>query len=96
MELAVIGEEDFCLGFSLSGIRNMFETEAPQEALRKVYEDTDIGVVVFDESLLEKLDEFERTRLESSVRPVFITLSLKEESESIRRMIKKSIGVDLW
>lgn len=96
MEIAVIGKEDFCVGFSLSGIRNMFETEAPQEALGKVYDDVDIGVVVFDESLLEKLDEFERARLENSVRPVFVTLSLKEESEAIRRMIKKSIGVELW
>ncbi|MEK6837880.1 MAG: V-type ATP synthase subunit F [Nanoarchaeota archaeon] len=96
MELAVIGREDFCLGFSLAGIRNTFETESPAEALRRVSEDSEVGVVVFDESLMEKLDEFERAKLEVSIRPVFVTLSLKEESDALKKMIKKSIGVELW
>ena len=96
MELAVIGREDFCLGFSLACVRNIFETESPADALKKVSDDPEIGVVVFDESLLEKVDEFEKARLEGSVRPVFVMLSLKEESDALKRMIKKSIGVELW
>lgn len=62
----------------------------------RVSSDEEIGVVIFDEDLLPGLDEFERARLESSVRPVFVTLSLNEESESLKKMIKKSIGVELW
>lgn len=96
MEIAVIGKENFCLGFSLAGIRNIFETESPAEAITKVINDQDVGVVVVDESLMDRLDEFEKTKLEASVRPVFITLSLKEESDTIKKMIKKSIGVELW
>ncbi len=96
MELAVIGREDFCLGFSLAGIRNVFEADDPADAIRTVSENPEIGVVVLDESLLEKVDEFEKLKLEGSVRPVFITLSLKEDSDDLRKMIKKSIGVELW
>ena len=96
MDLAVIGREDFCMGFSLAGIRDIFETENPSEAIRKVNEKAEVGVVVFDESLLGKLDEFEKASLESSVRPVFVMLSLKEESDVLKKMIKKSIGVELW
>lgn len=96
MELAVIGKEDFCLGFSLAGVRNIFETESPADALKKVSGDPEVGVVVFDESLLERLDEFEKARLEGSVRPVFVMLSIKEESGALKKMIKKSIGVELW
>lgn len=96
MELAVIGKEDFCLGFSLAGVRNIFETESPADALKNVSDDLEIGVVVFDESLLGKVDEFERARLEGSIRPVFVTLSLKEDSGTLKKMIKKSIGVELW
>ena len=96
MELAVIGREDFCLGFSLAGIRNIFETENPAEAIIKVMEDQEMGVVVIDESLMDKLDEFEKAKIEASVRPVFMMLSLKEESDAIKKMIKKSIGVELW
>ncbi len=96
MELAVIGREDFCLGFSLAGIRDIFETENPAEAISRVFENQEIGVVVMDESLMGKLDDFEKAKLEDSVRPVFMTLSLKEESDALRKMIKKSIGVELW
>ena len=96
MELAVIGREDFCLGFSLAGIRNIFETENPAEAISRVMEDHEIGVVVIDESLTDKLDEFEKAKIEDSVRPVFMTLSLKEENDALKKMIKKSIGVELW
>ncbi|MBI2143244.1 V-type ATP synthase subunit F [Candidatus Woesearchaeota archaeon] len=96
MEIAVIGKEDFCLGFSLAGVRNIFETENPAEAIGKAFDDPDVGVVVVDESLMDKLDEFEKAKLEASVRPVFMTLSLKEESDALKKMIKKSIGVELW
>ena len=96
MELAVIGKEDFCLGFSLAGVRNIFETAEPAEAIEIVNRNLGIGVVIFDESLINKLDEFEKSKIESSVRPVFVMLSLKEESDALKKMIKKSIGVELW
>ena len=96
MELAVIGREDFCLGFSLAGVRNIFETSEPGEAIGMVNQNPEVGVVIFDESLLEKLDEFEKSKIEGSVRPVFVMLSLKEESDALKKMIKKSIGVELW
>ena len=96
MELAVIGKEDFCLGFSLAGIKNIFETENLAEAIGRVMVDQEVGVVVIDESLMGKLDEFEKAKIEASVRPVFMMLSLKEESDALKKMIKKSIGVELW
>ena len=95
MEIAVIGREDFCLGFSLAGVRNVFETDEPAEAVGKASKDPEVGIVIFDESLIGKLDEFEKSKIESSVRPVFVMLSLKEESDALKKMIKKSIGVEL-
>lgn len=96
MELAVIGREDFCLGFSLAGVRNIFETGEPAKAVGRVSQNPEVGIVVFDESLLGMLDEFEKSKIEGSVRPVFVMLSLKEESDALKKMIKKSIGVELW
>jgi V/A-type H+/Na+-transporting ATPase subunit F len=96
MEIAIIGKEDFCLGFCLAGIRNIFETENPETAIKNAFDNPEIGVVVLDQSLLGKIDEFEKQKLESSVRPVFVTLSVNEESDTLRKMIKKSIGVELW
>ena len=96
MEIAVIGKEDFCLGFSLAGVRNIFETAEPADAVGIVNKNQEIGIVIFDESLLNKLDEFEKSKIEGSVRPVFVMLSLNEESDALKKMIKKSIGVELW
>ena len=96
MELADIGKEDFCIGFSLAGVRNVFEAAEPADAIERVNQNQEIGVVIFDESLLNKLDEFEKSKIEGSVRPVFVMLSLNEESDALKKMIKKSIGVELW
>lgn len=95
MEIAVIGEENFCLGFRLAGIKKIFETDEPQEALAGVKEDASIGIVIFDENLREKLDVDEKEELENSMRPVFITLSTEASEDTLKKMIRKSIGVDL-
>ena len=95
MEIAVIGGEDFCLGFRLTGIKKIFETDEPQQALSKVKEDSSIGIVIFDENLTEKLDVDEKEALENSLRPVYITLSTQTSEDTLKRMIRKSIGVDL-
>lgn len=95
MEMAVIGKEDFCLGFRLAGIKKVFETDSPAGAIQSVRQDASVGVAVVDERLFDGLDAYERQSLEDSLRPVFITLSEQASQESLKRMIRKSIGVEL-
>lgn len=95
MEIAVIGKEDFCLGFRLTGIKKVFETDKPQEAISAIKQDPSTGVVVFDENLLEKLDRDEKEALEDSLRPVYIIVSTKASDDSLKKMIRKSIGIEL-
>ena len=45
---------------------------------------------------MENLDKHEKIDVEDSVDPVFIPVSTKAEQDSLKRLIKKSIGVDLW
>ena len=56
----------------------------------------DFGIVVVDETVMENLELHQRVEIESSVDPVFIPVSAKAEQDSLRRLIKKSVGVDLW
>ena len=42
------------------------------------------------------LDKHQKLEVEDSVDPVFIPVSTKVEQDSLKRLIKKSIGVDLW
>jgi V/A-type H+/Na+-transporting ATPase subunit F len=95
MEIAVIGQEEFCLGFTLAGIKKINVTDGPRDAIKQAKEDSSIGVVIFDEKLLEKLDQYEKHGLEDSLKPVFITLSTTASEESLKKMIRKSIGVEL-
>ncbi len=95
MEIAVIGGEEFCLGFRLAGVKKIFETSEPREAMSSAKEDPEIGVVIFDEKLLKKLDSEDKAALEDSLKPIYITLSTESSEDSLRKMIRKSIGVEL-
>ncbi len=97
MKVGVIGASEFIVGFQLAGVRDIMEKESEiMAALREFKARKDIGVVVVDEKLLEKLSHHERKSIEDSTEPVFIPLSTKVEQQSLRRMIVRSLGVDLW
>ena len=95
MEIAVIGRDDFCMGFQLAGVSKVYNTEEPGEAIATVQNDPETGIVIFDESLLEKLDSDEREAIEESLRPVYINVSTKPSEHNLKKMIRKSIGVEL-
>lgn len=95
MEIAVIGGAEFCLGFRLAGVKKIFETSEPRDAILLVEADSEIGVVIFDESLTGKLDSNEKEEMEDSLKPIYITLSKEPSEDSLKKMIRKSIGVEL-
>lgn len=97
MRLAALGSSEFIVGFQLVGITKIIEAaDEPMFQINALKEDPDIGVVVVEESFLDKIDPLEREAIEDSVDPVFIPLSKEATQEGLRKLIKKSIGVDLW
>ncbi len=97
VKIAVIGENEFVVGFQLAGIRDIIEiSDKPFNDLKNLKERKELGVVVVDEKIIENLEPHQRLEIEASVDPVFIPISIKVEQDSLRRLIKKSIGVDLW
>ncbi|HII16719.1 TPA: V-type ATP synthase subunit F [Candidatus Woesearchaeota archaeon] len=96
-ELAVIGNEEFTLGFQLAGIAKAVNCGGDHLAeIRKLREDQHIGVIIIDEKILDGLDYHDRADIESSVAPVFVALSDTASQDNLRKLVKKSIGVDLW
>lgn len=98
-ELAVVGDNEFVMGFQLIGIKKVFEGESKPE-LKKCFEDSlkdeKIGIVVTNDKALSKLDSSTRRQVENSVTPVVVTLSLSSfAQDNLRDMIKKAIGIDL-
>ncbi len=97
MKLAVMGNEEFVLGFQLAGIRNVFKvSKNPLNDVEEIKKKKDIGIVIIEENILENMDPHDRSDIEDSISPVFVQLSEIAEQESLRKLIKKSIGVDLW
>jgi V/A-type H+-transporting ATPase subunit F len=100
MEIAVIGNSEFILGFRLAGIRKTYAAdtdEVLQARIADVLQDGDVGILVLNSSDMEKIPRKLRTTLDESVKPTVIALGGEEEGGmSMREKIKRSVGVDLW
>ena len=99
MEIAVIGNSEFILGFRLAGIRKTYAAENDEkrnEYITNVLNDGQVGILVLNSSDMEKIPRRLRATLENSVRPTVIAIGAEEGGLSMRERIKRSVGVDLW
>jgi V/A-type H+-transporting ATPase subunit F len=99
MEIAVIGNSEFILGFRLAGIHKTYAAENDEkivEHITSVLKDNDVGILVLNSSDMEKVPRKLRVTLENSVRPTVIAIGGEEGGLSMRERIKRSVGVDLW
>jgi V/A-type H+-transporting ATPase subunit F len=100
MEIAVIGNSEFILGFRLAGIRKTYAAENDEKLLEhitSVLKDAEVGILVMNASDMEKVPRKLRVTLDNSVKPTVIALGGGEEGGlSMREKIKRSVGVDLW
>jgi V/A-type H+-transporting ATPase subunit F len=99
MEIAVIGNSEFILGFRLAGIRKTYAAESDEQLsaqVTKVLGDSDVGILVLNSSDMERIPRRLRTNLENSVKPTIIAIGGEEGGLSMREKIKRSVGVDLW
>ncbi|HJJ28745.1 MAG TPA: V-type ATP synthase subunit F [Methanocorpusculum sp.] len=99
MEIAVIGNKEFILGFRLAGIQKTYDADTPEkltEAIQKVLDDENVGILVLQEADLETIPRRLQATVENSVRPTIVTIGGQEAGLSLRERIKRSVGVDLW
>jgi len=99
MEIAVIGNSEFILGFRLAGIRKTYaaENEAKlTEYINGVLGDNEVGILVLNNSDMNRIPGRLRVQLENSVKPTVIAIGGEEGGLSMRERIKRSVGVDLW
>mgnify|MGYP001258114209 CR=1 FL=1 len=99
MEIAVIGNGEFILGFRLAGIKKTYAAESDEklnEYINNALHDGNIGILVLNSSDMERVPRRLRTTLENSVKPTVIAIGGEEGGLSMRERIKRSVGVDLW
>ena len=98
MELAVVGSQEFTLGFQLAGISNIFNPETDEEMssqLKSLLNSKEVGIIVIDSSIMSTLPERLRDQLSASVTPTVLGIGTEEDT-TLRDTIRKAIGVDLW
>ena len=94
--IAIIGSEEFTLGFQLAGITKTYNPgKNYTEKIQELIERKDLGILIAEEQDMEKLPKRAREKVESSVEPVVVTLSETAESERLQQKIKKAIGADI-
>jgi V/A-type H+-transporting ATPase subunit F len=91
MEIAVIGNSEFILGFRLAGIKKTYAAENDEklnEYINNVLQDANVGILVINSSDMQKVPRRLRSTLENSVKPTVIAIGGEEGGLSMR--------VDLW
>jgi V/A-type H+-transporting ATPase subunit F len=99
MEIAVIGNSEFILGFRLAGIRKTYAADNEEklnEYINNVLQDANVGILVINSSDMQKVPRRLRSTLENSVKPTVIAIGGEEGGLTMRERIKRSVGVDLW
>lgn len=100
-EIAVIADNATCLGFRLAGVQQAFAAEGKQaeKKLEEMLEKESIGIIIINEKLLDKMDFRLKKKLDRKAKPVVITVPDKKggeaETESLKALIKRAIGIEL-
>ncbi len=98
MEIAVVGNSDFVLGFRLAGIRKTFDVTSSdiESRIQDILNDKKVGILVIHNDDIKKLSLQMQKTLDDSVEPTIISIGGKGESTNLRDKIKQAVGVDLW
>ena len=93
--IAIVGSQEFTLGFKLTGIKTIINPTNASEEVKQLLTRKEIGVVLMDEGTMEQLNEIVKEEVIASLNPIFVVISATAQQEALRKMILQSIGVDL-
>jgi len=96
MDIAVLGNDEFVLGFRLAGVKRVYTVTGEEYEARvlELIADSSIGVLVMNSSDLERLGAIARKKVLESIAPVAVPVG-KGEGD-LREKVKRAIGVDLY
>lgn len=96
MEIAVIGSDEFVLGFRLAGIRRVYVANPDnyQEKMLEAMSQPTIGILAVDAKDLDNLSFTVRHKVMDSIQPVVVPVG--GDQSDLREKVKRAIGVDLY
>jgi V/A-type H+-transporting ATPase subunit F len=96
MEFAVLGNEEFVLGFRLAGVRKVYAVPSNEleSKLLELIADASIGILAITSADLSKVSPLARKKAMESISPVVVPVG--GEEGDLREKVKRAIGVDLY
>ena len=96
MEIAVIGSEEFVLGFRLAGLKRVFVADENnyQSVIAEAMSDAQIGILAVAAEDLKYLPYNIKSRVMDSIQPVVVPIG-GDESD-LRERVRRVIGVDFY
>ena len=96
MDIAVLGGEEFVLGFRLAGIKRVYAVSKKEyeQQLLDLLKDSTIGVLAVDSDDLSIVAATTRKKALESIAPVVVPVGGGEGD--LREKVKRAIGVDLY
>ena len=96
MEIAVVGSEEFVVGFRLAGIRKVYGVTPDKllETIVKAMDEPEVGILAVHQDDLQKLPPQLRAKMMESVDPVVIPVGLEEGD--MRDKVRRAMGIDLY
>ena len=105
MEIAVIGDSDTVLGFSLAGIKKTFKiddsnTSEAKSALKNIKNFSNVAILIITEKVAELIrKELNEWQNEKGIYPVIMEIPDRtgpiSDKDSLSELIKKAIGLDM-
>ena len=98
MEIAVIGSDEFTLGFRLAGMKTVFIADQTnyQEKMQEAISDANVGILAASaKDLQEFLPTNYRMKVMESISPVIVPVGGGSKND-LRERVKQVIGVDLY
>jgi V/A-type H+/Na+-transporting ATPase subunit F len=99
MEIAVIGEQSFVIGFRLAGVKRIYETlpddKDIEEKIMGLTKDGSLGILIVNDKDVKRLPQSTKHILGENTHPVVIPIG-KEDEGDIRERIKRAVGIDLY
>ena len=103
-KVVVLTDHDTAPGFRLAGV-NVYEVGTQNEAaseINRLLEDEDTGILAVNEAFLEGIDERIKNRIESTYRPIVVSLPVKEHLGTVgerkavlAKLIHRAVGFDV-
>lgn len=98
MEIAVVGNSGFVIGFRLAGIRKTIDATSSdiESKIQSILNDKTVAILIVHNDEMKMLSPHMQQTLDDSVEPTVIAIGGKGESTNLRDKIKQAVGVDLW